>query len=40
MNRLIEAASFLPDSLIERLGWVLIHSLWQFALVALIAVVL
>ena len=25
------------NPLIERLGWVLVHSLWQFALVALLA---
>ena len=24
----------------ERIGWVLVHSLWQFALVALVAIVL
>lgn len=25
------------NPLVERLGWVLVHSLWQFALVALLA---
>ena len=25
---------------VDRIGWVLVHSLWQFALVALVAIVL
>src|SRR5260370_42513822 len=37
MNPLL--ASDMPFSItaVERLGWVLVHSLWQFAIVALIA---
>jgi hypothetical protein len=27
------------ETMIERLGWVLVHSLWQFTLVALLAAV-
>jgi hypothetical protein len=29
----------IAEAVVERLGWVLVHSLWQFALVALLAVV-
>ena len=32
--------SLLPPDIIERLGWVLVHSLWQFTLVAVFAAVL
>ena len=32
--------SLAHSSLADRIGWVLVHSLWQFALVALLAVVL
>ena len=30
----------LPANLVERLGWVLVHSAWQFALIALVALLL
>ena len=30
----------LPAAFVERLGWVLVHSVWQFALIALTALVL
>ena len=29
--------AFFSDGLIERLGWVLLHSIWEFAMIALIA---
>lgn len=29
-----------PENLVERLGWVLVHSAWQFALIALVAFLL
>lgn len=29
-------AAFLPETLVERIGWLLVHSVWQFALVALV----
>ncbi len=34
------AATLLPPWMVDRLGWVLIHSLWQFALLACIAMLL
>ena len=30
----------IPPMVVERLGWVLVHSLWQFSLMALIVGVL
>src|SRR3954453_15106004 len=30
---------YLSDAFIERLGWVLLHSVWQFALIALVVMV-
>ena len=30
----------LPQALVEQLGWVLVHSVWQLALIALVALVL
>ncbi len=32
--------SLLPAGVVERLGWVLVHSLWQFTLVAVVAAIL
>ena len=29
-----------PANLVERLGWVLVHSAWQFTLIALVALLL
>ncbi len=37
MNALLAFAWPFSTSVVERLGWVLVHSLWQFALVALVA---
>lgn len=37
MNQLLAIASPHLESVVERLGWVLVHSLWQFSLVALLA---
>ena len=37
MNVLLAFAWPISESLVERLGWVLVHSLWQFALAALLA---
>src|SRR5437868_241417 len=37
MNTLLAFLWPFSPSLSERLGWVLVHSLWQFALVALVA---
>src|SRR5262245_57546531 len=37
MTGLLGTAWPLSESVVERLGWVLVHSLWQFALVALLA---
>lgn len=37
MNVLLAFAWPVSNSVIERLGWVLLHSLWQFALVSLLA---
>src|SRR5688572_21279712 len=37
MNALLAFEWPFSESVIERLGWVLVHSLWQFALVALLA---
>ncbi|NOX56224.1 MAG: hypothetical protein GXP27_17630, partial [Planctomycetes bacterium] len=31
---------FLPTELVQRLGWVLVHSVWQLALMAMVAAVL
>src|SRR5437588_8933960 len=31
---------YLSDTFIERLGWVLLHSVWLFALIALVVMVL
>src|SRR5262245_13537353 len=39
MNLLLAFELPFPQGDIERLGWVLVHSFWQFALVALIAAV-
>lgn len=39
MNGLFELSLPLSDYRIEQFGWVLIHSIWQFTLVALVAVV-
>src|SRR3954453_23592701 len=30
---------YLSDAFIERLGWVLLHSVWQFALIALVVMI-
>ena len=37
MNSFLPLESLISHSIVERLGWVLVHSLWQFALVALTA---
>ena len=37
MNLLLAFEGPISEIVVERLGWVLLHSLWQFALVALIA---
>ena len=37
MTVLLGTAWPISESVVERLGWVLVHSLWQFALVALLA---
>ncbi|MDB5345045.1 MAG: TonB domain/peptidase domain protein [Schlesneria sp.] len=37
MNGLLEFESPFSDSFVQRLGWLLIHSLWQFGIVALLA---
>src|SRR6516162_9128692 len=37
MNMLRVIAWPISESFVERLGWMLVHSLWQFALVALLA---
>ncbi|MDP1562167.1 MAG: M56 family metallopeptidase [Pirellulaceae bacterium] len=37
MNPLLALSSPFFESIVERLGWVLVHSLWQFAIVALLA---
>lgn len=37
MNALLGFSSLVSAGMIERLGWVLLHSLWQFALLALAA---
>ncbi|MBI1313696.1 TIGR03067 domain-containing protein [bacterium] len=37
MTLLLSFEWFVAETLVERLGWVLLHSLWQFALVALLA---
>src|SRR5260370_25282183 len=37
MKALLGLAWPISESMVERLGWVLVHSLWQFALVALLA---
>src|SRR4051794_33960095 len=37
MTGLLGTAWPISESVVERLGWVLVHSLWQFALVALLA---
>ena len=30
----------IPANLVDRLGWVLVHSAWQFTLIALVALLL
>jgi hypothetical protein len=37
MNVLLGFAWPISESVVERLGWTLVHSLWQFALAALLA---
>src|SRR5436190_21331596 len=37
MNLLWPFEGSISETVVERLGWVLVHSLWQFALVALLA---
>jgi len=37
MNVLYNMFAFFSDGLVERLGWVLLHSIWEFAIIALIA---
>ena len=37
MNALLRFEWLGADAVVERLGWVLVHSLWQFAIVALLA---
>ena len=37
MNALLRLEWLGAEAVVERLGWVLVHSLWQFALVALLA---
>jgi hypothetical protein len=39
MNGILAVARSLWDPNVERLGWVLIHSLWQFAVVGLVAAI-
>ena len=40
MNNLLAIHGLFSDVVVERLGWVLVHSLWQFTLVALFAFLL
>ncbi len=37
MNSLLLLAWLNPAAVVERLGWVLLHSLWQFAIVGFLA---
>jgi beta-lactamase regulating signal transducer with metallopeptidase domain len=37
MTVILATASLVSEPVVERLGWALVHSLWQFALVALLA---
>ena len=39
MNALLEFGLPVSETMIDRLGWVWVHSLWQFTLVALLAAV-
>ena len=36
MNALLAVQSPFSQSIVERLGWVLVHSLWQFAVLGLV----
>src|SRR6185436_20353472 len=39
MSSLLSLAQSVANPLVEPLGWMLIHSLWQFALAALVAAI-
>src|SRR5687767_12339428 len=40
MNMFLNLERLISPALVERLGWVLVHSLWQFAILAILAGVL
>lgn len=40
MNALLAVQWPLSETIVERLGWVLVHSLWQFAVLGLIAAII
>ena len=37
---LFSFASLMPAAVVDRIGWVLMHSIWQFAFLALAALVI
>ena len=38
--QLFSFASLMPAAVVDRIGWVLMHSIWQFAFLALAALVI